>query len=152
MKLGKNHISGVATVTPWEQIACTVLPADADDKSVVWSSSNEQVATVTTNGTVSIIGAGSAVIICKSVSNPEIYDTCTVAIKPLASTLTLNKEKIVCYKGDTTIYQLSSTIEPADANQAVKWESTDPDIASVSQSGAVKIGRAGIAFIYCTSV
>ncbi|MEG1524803.1 MAG: Ig-like domain-containing protein [Clostridia bacterium] len=48
------------------QLHSTVLPADAADSSVVWSSSNEQVVTIDADGTVRAVGPGTAVITCAS--------------------------------------------------------------------------------------
>ena len=44
------------------QLKATVVPSDADDKSVTWTSSNKAVATVSDNGHVVGISAGTAVI------------------------------------------------------------------------------------------
>lgn len=49
-------IYGETTLTP------TVLPAEADDKSVTWTSSDETVATVSDRGVVTAIGVGSVTI------------------------------------------------------------------------------------------
>ena len=49
-----------ATLTP------EIEPADAPDKTVTWSSSNEEVATVDANGVVTATGRGEALITCKS--------------------------------------------------------------------------------------
>ena len=43
-------------------LKATVLPSDATDQELVWSSSNEEVATVDQNGRVRAIGNGSAII------------------------------------------------------------------------------------------
>lgn len=43
-----------------------VLPEDASDQTVVWSSSDEQVATVDSRGRVSAAGRGEAVITCRT--------------------------------------------------------------------------------------
>ena len=43
-------------------LAATVVPANATDKQVIWSSNNTDVATVDQNGTVSLVASGTAVI------------------------------------------------------------------------------------------
>lgn len=61
------------------QLTATVLPENADDKTVIWSSSNTAVATVTSNGIVVALKAGTAVITAKAGGKAA---TCTVTVEP----------------------------------------------------------------------
>ena len=54
--------------------AVSVLPSNAKNKTVSWSSDNEDVATVTQTGKVTAVGAGTAVITAQSPDGPS--DTC----------------------------------------------------------------------------
>ncbi len=65
-----------------------IVPMNATDKTVTFTSSNEAVATVDVNGNVTAVGAGSAIITAASVSNPEITAVCTVTVSKPASTTT----------------------------------------------------------------
>lgn len=49
-----------------KQITATIEPADADDKTVTWSSSNEAVATVDSNGLITFVAEGTATITAKT--------------------------------------------------------------------------------------
>lgn len=49
------------------QLAATVAPYNATDRSVTWSSSDTRVATVDNNGLVTVVGPGSAAITVKTV-------------------------------------------------------------------------------------
>ncbi|NLN47121.1 MAG: hypothetical protein GX153_11250, partial [Clostridiaceae bacterium] len=60
-------------------IVATVLPADASDPSIAWSSSNEAVVRVV-NGTVTGMALGSAQITVTSVANPSVTATCLVTV------------------------------------------------------------------------
>jgi len=62
-----------------ETLTATVTPANASDKSLNWTSDNSAVATVT-NGVVTAVAAGSAVITATSVSDPTVTATCTVTV------------------------------------------------------------------------
>lgn len=64
------------------KITPTVLPNNATDKSVTWSSDNEEVATVDANGLVTTTKGGIANITCTSVSNPSVSATCVVTVTP----------------------------------------------------------------------
>ena len=66
----------------------TVLPGDATDKSVTWSSSNEAVATVT-DGVVTAVAAGEATITVTTTDGAKTA-TCAVTVAaPAASTYTV---------------------------------------------------------------
>lgn len=74
------------------QLTATVLPVNATNKNVEWSTSDASVATVSTSGLVTAIGTGDATITVKSVADPTKSATC--AIKVLGTgTLSINFEK-----------------------------------------------------------
>lgn len=51
----------LAKNTSW-QLTCQVLPEEADDKTVLWKSTNEAVATVDESGRVTAVGTGTTTI------------------------------------------------------------------------------------------
>jgi len=63
------------------QLSATVSPNDANDKTLTWSSSNTNVATVTSNGFVQAVGTGSATITVKTNTAGKTA-TCKVTVKP----------------------------------------------------------------------
>lgn len=66
-----------------EQLTATVRPSDASLGSVVWSSSDENVATVSDNGLVTAMGEGTALITVSSSSNPNVKAVCEVKVEPV---------------------------------------------------------------------
>jgi len=62
------------------QLSANVLPADATDKSINWSSSNIAVATVSATGLVTIKGKGSATITVTSVENSSLKASVAVNV------------------------------------------------------------------------
>lgn len=60
------------------KLSATVLPASAADKSITWSSSNTDVASVISNGTVTAKKAGTAVITATAVNGKNA--SCTVTV------------------------------------------------------------------------
>ena len=85
----------------------TVLPAEATDKSVTWSSSNEAVATVT-DGVVTAVAAGTATITVTTTDGAKTA-TCAVTVAaPAASTYTVTLK-------EGTEDATSWTIAPAEA-------------------------------------
>ncbi len=61
-------------------INAEVLPADADDKDVTWRSSDESVATVNSNGLITAVADGTAIITAELTSNTSISDQVTVTV------------------------------------------------------------------------
>lgn len=62
------------------QLSAVVSPANASNKSVTWSSSNDDLATVNENGLVTTKTAGNVIITATSVSNSSIKATYTITI------------------------------------------------------------------------
>lgn len=61
-------------------LTATVLPENATDKTVTWTSSDETVATVDANGRVTAVSAGSAVITATAIDGGGASGSCTVAV------------------------------------------------------------------------
>lgn|GEM_PF-6392887 len=85
IKVTDISISGAKTaLTVGESISlkATISPDNAGNKSVVWSSSNTNVVTVS-NGTLKAVGAGNATITCSSSDGPSATYNITVTGKPV---------------------------------------------------------------------
>ena len=67
-------------------LTATISPSTAQNKGVVWSSSNDAVATVSSTGIVTAKGDGTCTITAASAENPSIKATCAVSVSstPLA--------------------------------------------------------------------
>lgn len=63
----------------------TVYPDDAADKSVVWSSSNPEVAMVDTDGLITGVDVGDATITATSVANSDVVAECYVIVSAIST-------------------------------------------------------------------
>ncbi|SDL27023.1 Leucine rich repeat-containing protein [Sarcina sp. DSM 11001] len=79
-----NKTSANLNITKTLQLTATVLPDDATDKSVNWSSSNRKAATVDSNGKVRGVGAGTATITAAAADGSGVTATCTVTVSKLS--------------------------------------------------------------------
>lgn len=61
------------------QLEATVLPENADDKTVTWSSSNENAATVDADGLVTITAPGTAVITATANDGSGVKGVCLIS-------------------------------------------------------------------------
>jgi len=132
-----------------ERLTATVLPSNAADKSVTWSSSNENVATVTDHGWVTARAEGEATITVKTSSGYTQYTaTCTVTVlPPVAVTgVTLDKTTLSLAIGEDE--SLTATVLPSNAkDKSVTWSSSNENVARVSTYGLVKAVAEGEATI-----
>lgn len=65
-----------------DTLEATVTPDNADNKEVIWESSDTSVITVTENGLVKAVGVGSAEIICTANDGSGTATTCKVTVNP----------------------------------------------------------------------
>lgn len=120
------------------QLTCTVLPANATNKDVIWTSEDDNYATVTSGGLVTAKYAGDIDITVTSVDGSK-KATCTITVidnEVKVTSITLNKSAITLKAG--TSEQLVETILPEDAaNKDVYWTTDDKSVATVSITGLV---------------
>ncbi len=134
-----------------ETLFATITPSSAANKTVVWTSSNNAIATVASDGTVTGISAGS-VVITATTADGGYTDTCSVTVTaPIRVTgVTLNKLSTTMLKGKTE--QLIATIAPTNAtNQNVAWNSSNTAAATVASDGTVTAVAAGTAVVTVTT-
>ena len=127
-------------------LTATVTPADASE-SVVWTSSNEEVATVF-GGSVRARRAGTAIITAAvGTADPK---ECKVTVKCHVKGVSLKDHTLTVKKGDTE--SLTATVYPERASNAkVRWSSSNPDVASVSETGLLTAKASGTATITVTT-
>jgi len=144
------------TIGGTQQLTATVLPSNATNQNVTWESNDNSIATVDSDGLVTAVAEGSAIIIVTTVDGgytaySEI--TVVVATDPDISVtgVTVSPTTATLYVGDTE--QLIATVLPSNAtNQNVTWESNDNSIATVDSDGLVTAVAEGSATITATTV
>lgn len=128
------------------KLTATVTPENATDKTVVFTSDNEKVATVSADGVVKAIAAGTANITATNVDGKTA--TCKVTVIVPVKKIYLN-QSLRMKKGDTL--QLTATVLPADATDKLTWKSSNSKKVTVSETGKIKAVAAGSATITVTS-
>jgi len=132
------------------QLIATLIPSNATNKEVSWTSSNIKVATVSLTGKVTAKGSGTAIIKVKTKSG-AFTRTCKVTVTQPVTKIKLNKKTASISKGKTL--KLVATISPANAsNKKVIWKSSNTKIATVSVSGLIKGRLKGTCYITVTTV
>ena len=144
-----NKITLNLSVGEQETLVATVIPSNATNQSVSWSSDDSNVARVI-NGRVTGVSVGTARITVTT-ENGGYKANCDVYVEDVAVTgVTLNNTAITLTEGGT--YTLIPTIQPANAsNKNVSWVSSNPNIASVNGNGLVTAVAQGNATITATT-
>lgn len=120
-------------------LTARVLPADATEQTIEYKSLNEDVATVSSTGTVTGISAGDVTI---QLSAGGYVKTIDLKVEVKTSQIKINSIFIVLKQGET--FQLCAEIYPSNAtDKNINFSSIDPNIASVSSSGLVTAGDYG---------
>ena len=140
----------VATVNVGKNVTvkATVTPANADNKTLAWTSSNTKIATVS-NGVVKGVKAGRVIITAKTIDGSNISAKCTVTVKQPVTRISLSK-KATMYTGKKLT--LKTKVNPANAsNKALTWKSSNTKIAKVASNGVVTGVKAGTVKITATA-
>ncbi len=119
------------------KIDVSYTPADAEVKCVRWSSADNEVATVDEDGTVTIQSTGETVI---TASFGTISAECSIVCDPDAyiQNIFIEGEETQWIHAADKPLQLIADIEPWKLSKTkLKWTSSDPDIASVDETGCV---------------
>ena len=133
------------------QLTPTVLPENATDKSVTWTSSNPAVATVSNTGLVRAVESGTATITATAADGSGVTATCEVTVKIPVASITLNKSSEILTAIGQTV-QLTPTVLPDNAmNKSVRWTSSNPAVAAVNNTGLVTAMGSGTATITATA-
>lgn len=134
-------------------ISATVTPINATNKNIIWTSSNEAVATVA-NGIVTPVAAGTSTITATSAADSNKTATCTLTVNagvPVTSiVLTGAGDAITTDRGTL---QMSATVEPSNAtNKTITWSVINgTGSAIISATGLVTAGTNGTVTIRATA-
>ena len=129
-----------------EDLTVTIIPDNATNKDVSWSSSDPSVASVQ-GGVITAHKAGSALITVETEDAGKMA-TCEVTVVAQAirvENIFLNNESVTIAEGEDIT--LVATITPEKAtNKLVTWSSSDDSVASV-EDGKVKALKVGTTMI-----
>ena len=123
-----------------ETLTVTGTPSNATNKTLLWSSSNKDVATVTSSGKITAAGKGTAVIKAEATDGSGKYVSCVVTVNNIQIlNVSLDKSSFDLSEGDTAA--IKATIYPTNAtNQTLKWTSSNSSVATVDSKGNITAG------------
>lgn len=124
-----------------QQLSVTLYPQEAANKLVTWKSSDESILSVSANGTVTSIGAGTVTVTATSDDNGEAQDSVQITCHKKVTDLEVNRNLVVTSL--TEIAFPAVTPVPADADVTYAYKTSDPSIATVDAHGNITFLKEG---------
>ncbi|WP_405383482.1 Ig-like domain-containing protein [Maribacter sp. LLG6340-A2] len=136
-----------------QQLNALIIPSDADDTSVTWSSSDNTIAMVDANGLVNAIGEGVATI--RVITNDgQFTDTSIITVERAEIPVTgisLSQETLTLNQGETST--LIATVAPEEADEkTVTWATENDQVAIVDNNGKLTAIGPGETVITATTL
>lgn len=118
-----------------QQLTATVTPPDATNKKVVWSSTDDAIAEVSQDGTVTAAGGGTTVVTATT-EDGSYSAKCSVVVNVPVTGIQFNDTSSSVGVGNET--KLGYTITPPDAtNKTVTWQSSDAAVAWIDEATGI---------------
>ena len=114
-----------------KSLTASVSPSNAK-YTLTWTSSNEDVASVSSSGVVTAKKAGSATITVRTDNGYSA--TCRVTVPPMPESVSTSSKVSIPYKGTR---KLQAQVLPTDAYVSLSWSSDDASVAWVDANGKV---------------
>ncbi|WP_294581720.1 Ig-like domain-containing protein, partial [uncultured Thomasclavelia sp.] len=131
-------------------LKATIEPENTTlDKTISWSSENEQVAKVNQNGKVTAVDAGTTNIV--ATASNGVTTKCSITVTSKITSISLNKSELQLQVSKNQT--LEATINPSNTtdDKTLTWKSSDTDIATVDNNGKVTAQNIGTATITVTA-
>ncbi len=144
--ISESNISLVVGET--RRLEAIVLPNNATNKTVTWSSDNPTIVEVN-NGVITAKKKGEARVVAKTDNGKEASTMVTVSPKEIKiESMTINKSDIEIVEENS--FTLSLTIKPKNNTEKITWTSSDTSVATVKH-GVVTAVKTGTALITAKS-
>lgn len=121
------------------QLKAVLEPQNVTDPMVKWSSSDTKIATVDGKGKVDALQPGKVEITATTANGVTAQYTINVTVPCVL--LKLNQTEVTLYKGDT--FALVPTLSPLDTTDTVSYKISNPNIATIDNSGKITGVAAG---------
>lgn len=128
-----------------KKLQVNILPQEARNHQVLYSSSNPKVATVDGSGNIKAISSGDTIITVKSGEN-NVQSQIKITVYSKVTDIVLNSENLYMYVEEKA--QIYGNVNPEDANEkGILYSSTDTNIVTVQENGVITAHKEGIASI-----
>lgn len=139
-KLSLNHSVLVVKQGKTAMLQASVKPSNASDKTLVWSSSNPDVASVDTQGNVKGKRSGTAVVTARAKDGSGAKASCRITVTSVS--MKMKKTSVTLEEGQSIRLRVKGS-----AGMPVAWGSSNKAVATVSGNGTVRAVGKGTASI-----
>jgi len=131
------------------QLKTTIVPDKAINQTLLWKSSDDNIAKVDETGKVTAVSAGTCIITCKTTDGSDLQASCVVMVGKgaLATSLKITVNTIKWPVGKSSTF--APVITPEGASKKLAWTTSDEKVATISQSGKLTAVGVGEATITC---
>ena len=134
LKLSRNRID--LAIGRKTTVKADVQPADAQNRKVIWSSSDPKVASVSQKGQITALKKGAVVITAQAEADPSVSDQLLVNVTVPAEKVELDAEHYDVVLGDTC--PIDAVVYPENASDAaLAYSVADPAICTVDENGVL---------------
>jgi uncharacterized protein YjdB len=124
------------------KLVSTIIPVNASNKNITWTSSNTNVASVSNTGLITAKSNGITNIIATSEDQNNTAKVVLTVITPVTG-ITLNKTTLTLILNQT--FKLIPTITPATAsNKSIIWSSSNNNICTVTNGTIKRIAKGSL--------
>ena len=136
----KINVGDVKTVIP------AIYPDNATTKNLLWSVDNEELASISSSGTLTAKAHGTVTVTATATDGSGVSASTQVTIDYTPSTVELESYDLTMNIADEKT--LSAKVSPLNASyKEIKWSSSDESVATVDQNGKIYALKAGTATI-----
>lgn len=131
------------------KLVCTIAPDNVDNTTIIWGSSNTEVATVSSEGEVLAKSAGVTTISATASNGISTSFELKVQIREVVSVV-IDTANLTLAVGEKA--RLNATTAPENATfPDLSWSSSNEDLLTVSKDGEITAIKCGVATITATS-
>ncbi len=135
-----------------KSLSARVLPDDATDQSIIWSSSDSDVAAVDEYGIVTAVSKGTADITAAT-ADGGFTSVCRVTVTdvtPVDGSIKITTTPLAALRPEDT-FTYKATLEQSSRDRTITWTSSNTDVATVDENGTVTAIADGITMITAAS-
>ena len=130
------------------KMKATVAPSNATRRKLIYKTSNKGVATVSSTGVVYGKAKGTATITASSKDGSGKKATCRVQVKIPSHSVVVDADAAGTKIEVGKTFVINAVVQPANAsNKGIRYSSSNPQVAKVSQQGVVTGMASGTASI-----
>ena len=141
----------ITSVNQTPSFRAIIIPSNAANKSVKWTSSDENVAKVSTNGVIKPVKNGTCKIIATTIDGTNLSASIDITVDIKATKITLDKTNINL-TNEKYSDKITAKIEPSEASDKVKYTSSNEKVAKVKEDGTVIAVGKGNCIITATTI